>query len=162
MRTITVNGNEYVLEYSFEAAENQECVQAMFQMVSGAYVIKRAPQVEDGDEVSATTAMLDGVAEMVSVIPHVATIAFYAGLLEHNPMSKDDAKALMRAYMKENKISYNKIYEEIKTCMEDDGFFDLSGLTEMLQTMEKSAEDKVREIKSAQKKTATKKSTSTK
>ena len=40
--------------------------------------------------------------------------------------------------MKENKISFRKLFEDIKKCMEDDGFFDLSGLTEMMAEMNQS------------------------
>jgi hypothetical protein len=48
----------------------------------------------------------------------------------------------MKAYMKENKISYKKLFDDIKECMEDDGFFDLSGLTEMMEEMNNQMEEK--------------------
>jgi hypothetical protein len=158
MKSITVNENEYKLEYSFEAAENKDCVQAMFKMVSGAYVAQKAVDT-NGNEQSSANAMIDGITEMVADIPHVVNIAFYAGLLENNPLSRDEAKAVMRQYMKENKISYNGMYEVIRECMEDDGFFDLSGLNEMLKTLTDAATEKVQEIKAPKK--TTKKSTST-
>ena len=44
--------------------------------------------------------------------------------------------------MKENKISFKKVYEEIKEAMEDDGFFDLTGLTDMMKEMEGTEEEK--------------------
>ena len=37
--------------------------------------------------------------------------------------------------MKENNFSYKRLFDDIKKCMEEDGFFDLSGLTEMMQEM---------------------------
>ena len=46
--------------------------------------------------------------------------------------------AILETVDKENKISYRKLFEDIKTCMEDDGFFDLSGLTEMMEEMNSS------------------------
>ena len=50
--------------------------------------------------------------------------------------------------MKENKISFRKLFEDIKTCMEDDGFFDLSGLTEMLSEMNPT--EKKKQVKKPQ------------
>jgi hypothetical protein len=41
---------------------------------------------------------------------------------------------------------HNKLFEEIKICMEDDGFFDLSGLTEMMQAMDKAVEEHMKKI----------------
>ena len=40
MKTITVNGTDYKLIFSFEAAEYKELIQKMFKVVSGAYVIE--------------------------------------------------------------------------------------------------------------------------
>lgn len=142
MKTITIDNNQdYILKFTFEAAENKELVQKMFNVLSGAYLVKHGGGLKDADsDMSAASAMIDGVSEMVSEIPHICVTAFYAGLLEENPLSRDEAKTLMRSYMKENKISYRKLFEEIKQCMEDDGFFDLSGLTEMLDEMNQSIE----------------------
>lgn len=142
MKTITVDNKDYILKYAFEAAEHKETVQKMFNVVSGAYLVKYGKVADGNIETSSASAMIDGAAEMVSEIPHICITAFYAGLLEENPLSKEDAKAVMRAYMTENKVSYRKLFEEIKQCMEDDGFFDLSGLTEMLAEMNASVEEK--------------------
>lgn len=139
MKTLVINGNEYKLEYTFEAAEHKDTVQKMFKVLSGAYLMKKGVVVDEADEEKAkeamVNAMIDGSAEMVSDVPHIVKSAFYAGLLENNPKSEEEAYSLMKEYMKENKISYRKLFEDIKECMEDDGFFDLSGLTEMLQEM---------------------------
>lgn len=137
MKNITVNGQEYKIEFSFEAAEHKQIVQMMFNILSGAYILRNG---KDSDKVA--TAMINGVSEMVADIPHIAKTAFYAGLLENNPVSAQDASVLMKQYMKDNKLSFNGLYEELKQCMEDDGFFDLSGLTEMIQKMNESAEEK--------------------
>lgn len=162
MKTITIDNKDYTLEFSFDAAENRELVQKMFNVVSGAYLVKNGKLDENGDQRKETAVgtMIDGVSEMVSEIPHICITAFYAGLLENNPQTKEDAKALMKAYMKENKLSFNKLFDEIKMCMEDDGFFDLSGLTEMVQKMNETVESGVKEPKTPQ--DHKKKSTSTK
>ncbi len=133
MKTITINGTDYKLEYSFSAAEHKDTVQKMFYMLSGAYLIKYASKVkEDKENLSLAEVMLDGTSEMASEIPNIVKTAFYSGLLENHKLNEEEAYSLMKVYMKENKISYKKLFDDIKSCMEDDGFFDLSGLTEML------------------------------
>lgn len=141
MKVLNINGKEYKLEYSFEAAEYKDVVQKMFNVLSGIYVLKNSAGA-DG-EIEAKIGVITGITEMVADIPDITKTAFYAGLLEHHDVSFDDAKALMRKYLSENKISYNKLFEEIKICMEDDGFFDLSGINEMIAQMEEgiSAEE---------------------
>ena len=144
MKSIIVNEKEYKLEFTFEAAEHKELVQKMFNIITGAYLVR-------GDNI--TTSLIDGSADMISDIPQVCKIAFYAGLLENNPLSADEAKTLMKIYMKDSKLSYRGLFEELKQCMEDDGFFDLSGLTEAINEMNKSIE---KTTKSQKKSTTTK------
>lgn len=134
MKVLNIGGEDYKLEYSFEAAEYKDVVQKMFNMLTGTYVIKQGVTGEEDKETLAS-AMIDGVSEMVGDTPNVVKTAFYAGLLENNPVSKEEAKLLMRTYMKENKISYKKLFDDIKECMEEDGFFDLSGLADMIKEM---------------------------
>ena len=142
MKAITVNGSEYKLEFSFEAVEHKELVKKMFDIVSGAIFVKSAkdlskPTSED---------MIDGSGNMIAELPHICVTAFYAGLLENNPVPQDEAKTLMKAYMKENKLSFKMLYEELRQCMEDDGFFDLSGLREMSESMNEEMEEKITNI----------------
>ena len=139
MLNLKIGEKDYTLEYSFMAAEHNETVQKMFNVVSGAYLIKRANVTEESKE-DIAGAMIEGTAEMVADIPHIVKTAFYSGLLENHDVSQEDAYKLMKQYMKENKISFKKLFDDIKTCMEDDGFFDLSGLTEMMEEMNKSVE----------------------
>ena len=162
MKTIQISGKEYKLEYSFEAAEYRSVVQKMFNALSGGYILKHA-NLKGGWQENAAEAMLDGTAELISEIPHICVDAFYAGLLENNPVSMDEAKALMKSYMKENKLSFNGLYKEIQEAMEDDGFFDLTGLREMLEEMNQAMEGEAPKKKRASKKPQDhqKKSTST-
>lgn len=164
MKTLLIGGSEYKLEYTFGASEHKDTVQKMFKVLSGAYLMRKGVVIDEKDEEKAkeamVNAMIDGSAEMVADVPHIVKSAFYAGLLEHNPKSEEEAYSLMKEYMKENKISYRKLFEDIRECMEDDGFFDLSGLTEMLQEMNKAEEKK--EKKSPKVPQDHKKSTSTK
>ena len=143
MKTLTIGSKDYTLEYSFMAAEHNETVQKMFNVVSGAYLIKRANLTEKNKEDMAI-AMIEGTGEMVADIPHIVKTAFYSGLLENHGVSEDEAYALMKQYMKENKISFKKLFDDIKECMEEDGFFDLSGLTEMMEEMNKNVEEQTK------------------
>lgn len=158
MANIKIGEKEYNLEFTFAAAEHKGLVQSMFNIMSGAYIVTNGAN-GDNDEVSAVAAMINGTAEMVADIPRICMIAFYAGMLENNPVGEDEAKELMKQYMKENKLSFYRLFEDLKQYMEDDGFFDLSGLTDMIQKMNSGAEKQVEKI---QKKTTRKESTSTK
>lgn len=138
MKTIKIENKEYNLEFTFEAATYKDLVQAMFNIKSGTYFLKNA---SDGTE----TSMLNGVADMISDIPMICKIAFHAGLLENHRMTMEESVKLLKSYMKENKLSFNALFEELNKCMEEDGFFDLSGLTEMMSQMEQSLEEMTEE-----------------
>lgn len=155
MKNLIIGEKDYTLEYSFMAAEHKQTVQKMFDVVSGAYLIKRvnlADENQKANKEDIANAMIGGTGEMVADIPHIVKTAFYSGLLENHEISEEEAYALMKQYMKENKISYRKLFDDIKECMEEDGFFDLSGLTEMLEEMNKSVETqaKKRTVKTPQ------------
>lgn len=136
MKTILINGNEYVLEYSFKAVEHKETVQKMFNVMSGAYLVKDADMTNgEANKEHSLATMIQGVSEMVADVPHIVKTAFYSGLLENHDISEEEAYLLMKQYMKDNKCSFNKLFEDIKACMDDDGFFDLSGLNDMMERM---------------------------
>lgn len=157
MKKFEANGKEYTLEYSFMAAEHKDTVQKMFNVVSGAYLIKQVNGVSDENKESVANAMIEGTGEMIADIPHIVKTAFYSGLLENHGVSEDESYGIMKAYMKENKISFRKLFEDIKECMEDDGFFDLSGLTEMLEEMEETIETHTKKPQDHKKKSTSKK-----
>lgn len=138
MLEITIKDKQYKLEYTFEAVRHKQLLKMMFDIMSGAYTTKKILAVQNENEANAVVAMLDGTSDMVADIPEITEIAFYAGLLENNPVSKVEAKDLMKQYMIDNKLSFNALYTDIKKCMEDDGFFDLSGINEMLEQMNKA------------------------
>ena len=131
MKTININDTEFILEFTFESAEHKGLVQKMFDMMTGAYLVKGAEDIEN----PSASDMINGTANMFSNIPDVCYTAFYAGFLENNPMSESEAKNVMRSYMKASGKSYTELFEEIKECMENDGFFHLTGLDEMMQKM---------------------------
>lgn len=138
MLEIVIKNKTYKLEYTFEAVRHKQLLKMMFDIMSGAYTTKKILAVKDENEANAVVAMLDGTSDMVADIPEITEIAFYAGLLENNPVSKEEAKDLMKQYMIDYKLSFNALYTQIKECMENDGFFDLSGINEMLKQMNKA------------------------
>lgn len=140
MKTIQIGNEQYTLEYGFEAAENKAVVQRMFNALSMSYIGKRLDLEGENSKVEMAAAMIDGTADLISDMPFICKDAFYAGLLEHHEISAEESKELMKQYMKENKLSFKGLYEQIKETMEDDGFFDLTGLTEMVEEMNKEDE----------------------
>lgn len=142
MKTISIKDKEYTLEYSFMAAEHKDTVQKMFNIVSGAYIVKQAQTIGD-DLTKVASAMIDGTSEMVADIPNIVRTAFYSGLLENHKVTEEESYELMKSYMKENKINFKVLFDDIKKCMEDDDFFELSGLMDMIREMNVSAETQI-------------------
>ncbi|MCR5753296.1 MAG: hypothetical protein K6G30_00595, partial [Acetatifactor sp.] len=92
MKTVTINGKNYNLEFSFAAADESNLIQSMFKIVSGAYLFNG----EKGASVA--TVMLNGTAEMVGDLPKVCKQAFFAGLKEHHEnITFDEAVELMKS-----------------------------------------------------------------
>lgn len=167
MKTLAIGGKEYVLEFSFEAAENKNCVEKIFKMVSGGYIGQEGvigEATETKQELA--SALINGTASMYAEMPDTVITAFYAGLLENNPvLNKAEAKKLLKQYFKENpneeSASFFGMYELIKECMEDDGFFKLTGLDKMLAEMMKAEVEKKNPVSGSKGNRQPKKSVST-
>ena len=83
----------------------------------------------------------------MSNVPQTTLHMFYAGLLEHHGNTENgdgavtslsDAKALLKQYIAENKSNFYSVMEMILEQMSEDGFLELIGLNEMLQTEEET------------------------
>ena len=145
MKVLTIGGKDYKVEFSFEAAECKDCVDKVFKVVSGSYLMKNGPS-EDGEKVSMATAIMDGTSDMVSDIPKIAITALYAGLMENNPVENEQAaKALFKQFVKENpddeRASFWGMYDFLRDCMEEDGFFKLTGMDKVIAKLNEAAED---------------------
>jgi hypothetical protein len=92
MKKLNIKGIEYTLEYSFMAAEHKETVQKMFNIVSGAYILKQAQKADKED---IANAMFDGTSEMVADIPNIVKTCFYSGLLENHKLKEDESYELI-------------------------------------------------------------------
>lgn len=167
MKILTIGGKDYKVEFSFEAAEYKDCVDRIFKVVSGSYFMKNGPS-DDGEKVSVAVAIMNGTSDMVSDIPKLAITSLYAGLLEHNPVENEQAaRAMFKQFVKDNpddeRASFWGMYDFLRDCMEEDGFFKLTGMDKVIAKMNEAAEEA--EQKSTSGKTPRdhkKKSTSTK
>ena len=136
-----VEDKEYTLEYTFEAAENQKCVDAMTDIFGGAMMTKI-------DESKSEALQIRDFLMTISDLPRMAMDMFYAGLLENHGedgdgeiMSRLDAKRLYKKFCKENPddamaASYYGLITVISEQMEKDGFFKRSGLADILESMD--------------------------
>ena len=136
----TVEGKEYTLEYTFEAAENQKCVDAMTDIFGGAMMTKI-------DETKSEALQIRDFLMTISDLPRMAMDMFYAGLLENHGEDGDgtitsrlDAKRLYKKFCKENPedamaTSYYGLITVISNQMEEDGFFKRTGLADILENM---------------------------
>ena len=144
MKTLTIGGKEFVLEFSFEAAQHKECVNKIFKMISGSYLGEQGLANDPNDKTGMARALVNGTSSMFSEIPDSVITAFYAGLMENNPvLNKVEAKKLLKAYFKENPdhASFFDAYEMIRECMEEDGFFKLTGLDSVQAAMNRAEEE---------------------
>ena len=135
-----VEGKEYTLEYTFEAAENQKCVDAMTDIFGGAMMTKI-------DETKSEALQIRDFLMTISDLPRMAMDMFYAGLLENHGEDGDgtitsrlDAKRLYKQFCKENPedamaASYYGLITVISNQMEEDGFFKRTGLADILESM---------------------------
>ena len=136
----SVEGKEYTLEYTFEAAENQKCVDAMTDIFGGAMMTKI-------DETKSEALQIRDFLMTISDLPRMAMDMFYAGLLENHGEDGDgtitsrlDAKRLYKQFCKENPddamaTSYYGLITVISNQMEEDGFFKRTGLADILESM---------------------------
>lgn len=126
---ITVNGKEYILEYTFEAAECHECIDAAMDIFGGMMTAKI--DSKHSEEMQVRDFLMS-----LSDLPRMAMDMFYAGLLENHGTGPDgdgtitsraDARCLYKQFCKENPederaTSYYALCTSIAEQMEKDGF----------------------------------------
>lgn len=147
-----VEDKEYILEYTFEAAENQKCVDAMTDIFGGAMITKI-------DESKSEALQIRDFLMTISDLPRMAMDMFYAGLLENHGEDGDgtitsrlDAKRIYKKFCKENPDdamaeSYYGLITVISEQMGKDGFFKRTGLADILEKMGKAAQETEKEAK---------------
>ena len=158
MRELKINGKIYILKFTHKAAKCQKCVQKVFELLTGASVMRGM----DNREEPTLAGMLTGVAYQVGEIPSLCDTLMYAGLKAENPVdTEEEAGDLLISYMEETGKDYAEIFESLKECMEEDGFFKISGIDKMIQNMNNAMNEEVPEEKTEEEpkkpKTTTKK-----
>lgn len=135
MKTISIDGKEYTLEFTIEAALYNECTEKVVNLMSS---MNEAKDNESTKEL--ITSMSD--------IPQTTLTMFYAGLLEHHGedgdgtvLNKKDAKRLIKKYFEEHKEdetgNFYGVMEILIDVMDDDDFFNQIGLNQLAGETEK-------------------------
>ncbi len=144
---IKVNGQEYNLEYTFEAALDKKCVDICWYYFSGAYMMKGQSLEGVENETVSRVVTIDKMIDGVSDVPKMALYLFYAGLLENHSdviKSEEDAKILFKAFRKENRederATFAGMLNAIRIQMENDGFFKDIGLQKFMDNMTEQTE----------------------
>lgn len=130
MKELKIGNKVYKVEYTIEASLCNECTEKVTNLMTGFAVA----ETEDAKKQFIST---------IADIPQTTLSMFYAGLLEHHGedadksvCSKDDAKKLLKQYLSENKSSFYELMEVLIEEMGEDGFFDLIGLTKMMEKVQ--------------------------
>lgn len=135
---LIIGGKPYELEYSFNAAQYDDCVEQLFNYVGA--TVDGAIQRSSGS-----------VFKTLSGTPNLVITLFYAGLMEKNPVgSREEAAALLKQYFYENKgkkeANFGGMFTEINKQMETDGFFGLIGLDNAMMQMEEAAKKQMQKV----------------
>lgn len=110
-KIIEVDGQKLVLKYSFEAAEQKELIQGLFKSMTNVCITP--PNISK-----------------------LCSDSFYAGLLSANPLPRIKADEFMRAYMKIKNIDFESMFGELKELMQESGFYNLSGLSDIAKLLD--------------------------
>lgn len=125
-----INGKNYRLEYTVEAALCDECIEKTMNLLMA------IGDAENDQDIKKTVSTM-------SDIPKTALYLFYGGLLENHSdeiRGVGDAKKLISAYFKEHKGEEEaNFYGLLTTCltqMKEDGFFRQIGLEQAVNQTE--------------------------
>lgn len=134
-KSLTIGGKDYKLEYSIEASLYADCISTLTNFMS---------EVEESGSKNDIKKFLSGI----SNIPQTSLIMFYAGLMEAHGNHPDGdgtvpdiqaAKKLISQYIKEHsEDETGNFYGIMQMCIEqmgEDGFFKLTGMESILDTM---------------------------
>ncbi len=91
---ITVNGKEYILEYTFEAAECHECIDAAMDIFGGMMTAKI--DSKHSEEMQVRDFLMS-----LSDLPRMAMDMFYAGLLENHGTPMMETEQLQVVQMRD-------------------------------------------------------------
>lgn len=158
-KIITVDGKDYKLEYTIEAALYKDCTEKLITFMGQTLGTAEASNIPKGLSVeqqqryiqSLLRQTLDGITNL----PDVALTIFYAGLMEYHGedgdksiLSLKDAKKLVKKYFQEQETEEDGVTDFvslINVClaqMGEDGFFKRTGLETILS---KASEEEMKQ-----------------
>lgn len=159
MREIKIKDKPYIIKFTHKAAKCQNCVQKVFELLTGTMAMGNLPT----DREPTLADMLNGVGKQVAMIPAMCDTMMFAGLKAENPVAtEEEAGDLLIEYMEETGKGYAEIFEGFKKCMEEDGFFKIAGIEDMIQSMNESIRAEAEPEEATAKEPETKKKTTTK
>ena len=127
MKTINVNSKQYVLEFTFEAAMHEACVENVIGLIDGMAIAQANNDV-------------NGYVSGIAKAPKTVINMMYAGLLEHHGneiKTVKDASNLIKEYFAEHKDdesgNFISLMSLLIECMDEDGFFKMIGLEEIMK-----------------------------
>lgn len=130
-KVINIGGEDYKLEFTIEASLYNDCIERVVSLMYGI------------DEGGANQNFRQVLSEL-SDVPNTAMSCFYAGLLEHHGKTGDGsvpniqtAKRLATELIRDENSEVKNWYDLLTLCIDqmgEDGFFDLIGLTALLNS----------------------------
>lgn len=141
MKRITIDKKEYIVEFSIEATLYNECTEKIMDMITNVGVAQATMESDDISNEDKTDTAIRTVISNTADIPQRALILFYAGLLEHHGTdngdgsvrSKNDAKRLLTAYLRENEgKSLYDVMNEMTEEIINDHFFEMIGVDKVM------------------------------
>lgn len=151
-KILNIGGQDYKLEYTMEAALFGECAEVTTKIIEQFAEINASIDTNTTAKNALKEAKekLEAYIKTISNVPQKVLTLFYAGLLEHHGSHPEGdglvpnlqaAKVLLFKYMKEHngedEGDFFGVFNMILGQMEEDGFFDLTGLNRMLNAQTK-------------------------
>lgn len=134
-KIIKIGGNDYKFEYSIEASLYNDYVEKLTKF-SMDYAKNMALYDMQGKGIKTQKELQNMSADIVGTMitlqttqaPALALTGFYAGLMEHQKLSFEEAKELYKQYLKEYNKTPIEVLGEILEKVKEDNFFQMIGL----------------------------------
>lgn len=139
MRTITIDGKDYKIEYSIEASLYEDCAGCLMELFINDGITEGSVQTGNINNAVAS------IRKSLAGIPMRTLTLFYAGLMENQTITKAEAKELLKKYLKESGKSYVDVQNELVAIVEEDCFFELIGLDKVFKTEESNTNESEKE-----------------
>lgn len=176
---LKVNGKEYIVEFGFRATQCKE-LNSVFDFITGKTMLNSLAKVKESDtkeqkQMAAISASIETMAEANIYIMDFLFMGLvkYHGLrgkITQDILTKEDAIDLYEDFIEENPehelANTLGLLEALKSKMESDGFFKLTGADKMMEAMtepeQSQTQTNISDIKEQAKKAVRKTSTKTK